>query len=87
VPSEQEDRDATASQFVATLGATMAYGGQWIGNELPGSYAGGFGGGLTLIVFALAVSHRPNIPPTVSLVLPGFWLLVTGSLAFIGVTR
>jgi hypothetical protein len=64
-----------------------AYGGQWIGNELLGSYASGFGGGLTLIVFALAVSHRPNTPPTVSLVLPGFWLLVTGSLGLIGVTE
>jgi uncharacterized membrane protein YjjB (DUF3815 family) len=64
-----------------------AYGGQWIGNELLGSSASGFGGGLTLIVFALAVSHRPNTPPTVSLVLPGFWLLVTGSLGLIGVTE
>jgi uncharacterized membrane protein YjjP (DUF1212 family) len=64
-----------------------AYAGQWIGNELLGSYASGFGGGLTLIVFALAVSHRPNTPPTVSLILPGFWLLVPGSLGFMGVTE
>ncbi len=63
-----------------------AYGGQWIGNELLGSYASGFGGGLVLIVFALAISHRPNTPPTVSLVLPGFWLLVPGSLGFMDVT-
>jgi uncharacterized membrane protein YjjB (DUF3815 family) len=53
---------------------------------LLGSYASGFGGGLTLILFALAISHRPNTPPTVSLVLPGFWLLVPGSLGFMGVT-
>ncbi len=64
-----------------------AYAGQWIGNELLGSYASGFGGGLTLIVFALAISHRPNTPPTVSLILPGFWLLVPGSLGFMGVTE
>jgi uncharacterized membrane protein YjjB (DUF3815 family) len=32
------------------------------------------------------VSHRPNTPPTVSLVVPGFWLLVPGSLGFMGVT-
>ncbi|MCT7660100.1 threonine/serine exporter family protein [Mycobacterium deserti] len=64
-----------------------AYAGQWVGNALLGSYASGFGGGLTLILFALAISHRPNTPPTVSLVLPGFWLLVPGSLGFMGVTQ
>jgi uncharacterized membrane protein YjjB (DUF3815 family) len=64
-----------------------AYAGQWVGNAALGSYASGFGGGLTLILFALAISHRPNTPPTVSLVLPGFWLLVPGSLGFMGVTQ
>jgi uncharacterized membrane protein YjjP (DUF1212 family) len=64
-----------------------AYAGQWLGNVLLGSYASGFGGGLTLILFALAISHRPNTPPTMSLVVPGFWLLVPGSLGFIGVTQ
>ena len=64
-----------------------AYAGQWIGNALLGSYASGFGGGLTLILFALAISHRPNTPPTMSLVLPGFWLLVPGSLGFMGITQ
>ena len=58
----------------------IAYGGQWVGNELLGSYASGFTGGLTLIICALAISHRPNTPPTVSLVLPGL-------LGFIGVTQ
>lgn len=64
-----------------------AYGGQWVGNAVLGSYASGFGGGLTLILCALALSHRPNTPPTVALVLPGFWLLVPGSLGFMGVTQ
>lgn len=64
-----------------------AYGGQWVGNAVLGSYASGFGGGLTLILCALAISHRPNTPPTVALVLPGFWLLVPGSLGFMGVTQ
>lgn len=64
-----------------------AYAGQWVGNALLGSYASGFGGGLTLILFALAISHRPTTPPTMSLVVPGFWLLVPGSLGFIGVTQ
>jgi len=65
----------------------VAYGGQWVGNELLGSYASGFGGGLALILFALAISHRPNTPPTMSLVVPGFWLLVPGSLGFMGITQ
>jgi uncharacterized membrane protein YjjP (DUF1212 family) len=65
----------------------VAYGGQWIGNELLGSYASGFCGGLALILFALAISHRPNTPPTMSLVVPGFWLLVPGSLGFMGITQ
>lgn len=65
----------------------IAYGGQWIGNAALGSYASGFGGGLALILFALAISHRPNTPPTMSLVVPGFWLLVPGSLGFMGVTQ
>jgi uncharacterized membrane protein YjjP (DUF1212 family) len=65
----------------------VAYGGQWVGNELLGSYASGFGGGLTLILFALAISHRPSTPPTMSLVVPGFWLLVPGSLGFMGITQ
>lgn len=64
-----------------------AYAGQWVGNALLGSYASGFGGGLTLILFALAISHRPNTPPTMSLVVPGFWLLVPGSLGFMGITQ
>jgi uncharacterized membrane protein YjjP (DUF1212 family) len=65
----------------------VAYGGQWIGNEVLGSYASGFCGGLALILFALAISHRPNTPPTMSLVVPGFWLLVPGSLGFMGITQ
>jgi uncharacterized membrane protein YjjP (DUF1212 family) len=65
----------------------IAYAGQWIGNAVLGSYASGFGGGLALIIFALAISHRPNTPPTMSLVVPGFWLLVPGSLGFMGITQ
>jgi uncharacterized membrane protein YjjP (DUF1212 family) len=65
----------------------VAYLGQWVGNALLGSYASGFGGGMTLILFALAISHRPNTPPTMSLVVPGFWLLVPGSLGFMGITQ
>src|SRR5690242_8921899 len=65
----------------------VAYAGQWIGNAVLGSYASGFGGGLALILCALAISHRPKTPPTMSLVVPGFWLLVPGSLGFMGITQ
>jgi uncharacterized membrane protein YjjP (DUF1212 family) len=34
-----------------------------LGNAVLGSYASGFGGGLTLIICALAISHLPNTPP------------------------
>jgi uncharacterized membrane protein YjjP (DUF1212 family) len=40
--------------------------------------------GLTLIICALAISHRLGTPPTVSLVLLGFWLLVAGAAAVAG---
>jgi uncharacterized membrane protein YjjP (DUF1212 family) len=77
------------TRFLPWMGLMLytAYAGQWVGNELLGSYASGFGGGLTLILFALLISHRPNTPPTMSLVLPGFWMLVPGSLGFMGVTQ
>jgi uncharacterized membrane protein YjjP (DUF1212 family) len=65
----------------------IAYVGQLAGNALFGSYASGFGGGLMLTLCALAVAHRPNTPAAISLILPGFWLLVPGSLGLMGVTQ
>ena len=35
----------------------------------------------------LFLSHRPNTPSTAALVLPGFWLLVPGSIGLIGVPK
>lgn len=80
---------APPAKFLPWLALMLytAYAGQWVGNALLGSYASGFGGGLTLIIFALAISRRPNTPPTMSLILPGFWLLVPGALGFMGVTQ
>lgn len=77
------------TRFLPWMGLMLytAYVGQWLGNQLLGSYASGFGGGITLILFALLISHRPNTPPTMSLVVPGFWMLVPGSLGFMGVTQ
>jgi uncharacterized membrane protein YjjB (DUF3815 family) len=80
---------APPTRFLPWLALMLytAYAGQWLGNALLGSYASGFGGGLTLILFALAISRRPNTPPTMSLIVPGFWLLVPGALGFMGVTE
>jgi uncharacterized membrane protein YjjB (DUF3815 family) len=52
-----------------------------------GSYASGFGGGLVLTIAALAVSRRQGTPAPISLILPGFWLLVPGSLGLMGITQ
>lgn len=65
----------------------VSYAGQLAGNAALGSYASGFGGGLALALCALFVARRPNTPSAATLLLPGFWLLVPGSLGFIGVTE
>jgi uncharacterized membrane protein YjjB (DUF3815 family) len=64
-----------------------AYLGQFVTNIVFGSYTSGFGGGLALMLFALAISLRPNTPPTAALLAAGFWLLVPGSIGLIGVTQ
>lgn len=65
----------------------VSYTGQLVANAALGSYASGFGGGLVLTVCALLVAQRPDTPSAATLLLPGFWLLVPGSLGFIGVTE
>lgn len=65
----------------------VAYTGQVLGGWLLGSYASGFCGGLALTVGAAAISRLPRTPPTMALILPGFWLLVPGSLGLIGITE
>jgi uncharacterized membrane protein YjjP (DUF1212 family) len=65
----------------------IAYVGQLAGNAWLGSYASGFGGGLVLTIAAVAVSRRPGAPAPISLILPGFWLLVPGSLGLMGITE
>jgi uncharacterized membrane protein YjjB (DUF3815 family) len=39
------------------------------------------------VLCALAVAQRPNTPAAISLILPGFWLIVPGSLGLMGVTQ
>lgn len=64
-----------------------AFAAQYLGGMVLGSYASGFCGGLVLTVSALAISRRRGAPPTITLILPGFWLLVPGSMGLIGVTE
>lgn len=64
-----------------------AFAAQYLGGTVLGSYASGFCGGLVLTVSALAISRRRGAPPTITLILPGFWLLVPGSMGLIGVTE
>ena len=55
--------------------------------KVLGSYASGFCGGMALTVVALAVSRMRSAPPAITMILPGFWLLVPGSMGLIGVTE
>ncbi|OBG86751.1 hypothetical protein A5733_17880 [Mycobacterium sp. NS-7484] len=64
-----------------------AFAAQFVGDLALGSYASGFCGGLTLTVAALTISRRSTAPPAITLILPGFWLLVPGSMGLIGVTE
>ncbi|TQK27741.1 threonine/serine exporter family protein [Arthrobacter sp. SLBN-53] len=64
-----------------------AFTAQYAGDLLLGSYASGFCGGLVLTLVALAVSRRRGAPPAITMILPGFWLLVPGSMGLIGVTE
>ena len=77
------------NRFLPWLLVTLlvTYAGQVVANALFGSYASGFGGGLALMLCAVAMSQRPKAPPAATLLLPGFWLLVPGSLGLIGVTQ
>ena len=50
----------------------------YVTNIVFGSYASGFGGGFTLMVFAISISLRPTTPPTEALLAPGFRLFRAG---------
>ncbi len=75
--------------FLPWLGLIVytAFAGQFLGDLVFGSYASGFCGGLVLTVVALAISRRRAAPPAIAMILPGFWLLVPGSMGLIGVTE
>ena len=77
------------TRFLPWLTAVLfvAYVGQFATNIVFGSYASGFGGGFALMLFASVLSLHPGTPPSAVLLLPGFWLLVPGSIGLIGVTQ
>lgn len=70
-----------------TLMAYTAYTAQYLGDLLLGSYASGFFGALALTLSALLIARRHDSPPAIAMALPGFWLLVPGSLGLIGVAE
>ncbi|MGY4869069.1 threonine/serine ThrE exporter family protein [Mycolicibacterium elephantis] len=64
-----------------------AYTAQYLGDLVLGSYASGFCGGLVLTLSALSLSRRRAAPPAITMILPGFWLLVPGSMGLIGIAE
>lgn len=62
----------------------LSFAAQYLGDLLLDSYASGFCGGLVLVLGALAIARRRHAPPAMTLILPGFWLLVPGSMGLIG---
>jgi len=67
--------------------AYCGYTAQFLGDRLFGSYASGFCGALALCIGALTVARFRSAPPVVTMILPGFWLLVPGSMGLIGITE
>jgi uncharacterized membrane protein YjjP (DUF1212 family) len=63
-----------------------AWIGQFVGNELLGAYASGFIGAFVMTLVAYVLARRPSTMPVYAVFLPGFWLLVPGSLGLIGLT-
>ncbi|MGW0159403.1 threonine/serine ThrE exporter family protein [Mycobacterium sp. NPDC003323] len=65
----------------------IAYGAQLVTASLFGGYASGFGGGLILMVCALAIGRLSMTPVAQVVLAPGFWLLVPSSVGMIGVAE
>jgi uncharacterized membrane protein YjjP (DUF1212 family) len=63
-----------------------AWTGQVIGNLLFGAYASGFVGAVVMTLAAYQLARLPSTMPVYAMFLPGFWLLVPGSLGLIGLT-
>jgi uncharacterized membrane protein YjjP (DUF1212 family) len=60
---------------------------EFLGDLVLGGYLSGFIGAVVLTIVAYLVERRPSGPPALVSFLPGFWLLVPGSLSLIGITE
>jgi uncharacterized membrane protein YjjP (DUF1212 family) len=65
----------------------VAWIGQQIGGEFLGGYLSGFAGAVAMTPVAFWIQRRPGAPPALVTFLPGFWLLVPGSLGLVGLTQ
>ena len=63
-----------------------AWTGQVVGNALFGGCASGFVGAVVMTFVAYLLARLRSTMPVYAMVLPGFWLLVPGSLGLIGLT-
>ena len=63
-----------------------AWTGQVLGDALFGAYASGFVGAVVMTLAAYQLARLQSTMPVYAMFLPGFWLLVPGSLGLIGLT-
>ena len=63
----------------------VAYGAQVLGDVLFGGVLSGMVGAFAMTPVAYFISRQPNGPAAFASFLPGFWLLVPGSLGLVGV--
>ncbi len=63
-----------------------AWAGQSAGNALFGGYSSGFVGAVVMTLVAYLLARLPSTMPVYAMFLPGFWLLVPGSLGLVGLT-
>ena len=69
-----------------TLVLVVAYAGQVVGGVLFGAVVSSFVGALLMTPVAMLAAVRRSGPPFLVTFLPGFWVLVPGSLGLVGVT-
>jgi uncharacterized membrane protein YjjB (DUF3815 family) len=63
-----------------------AWTGQVVGDALFGAYSSGFVGAVVMTFVAYQLARLRSTMPVYAMFLPGFWLLVPGSLGLIGLT-
>jgi uncharacterized membrane protein YjjP (DUF1212 family) len=64
-----------------------AFSGQVLSNIFLGAYISALLGALVMTVMSRLVSRSPSAMPAHALFVPGFWLLVPGTLGLIGITK